>query len=546
MLRNYFTLYHLATELREILEQGYVFEVFSQQRNEITISFITRTGDHLQLIVITGHPDLCVYTREGLNRKQRNTVDLMPEVTEKQISSIAIDPCDRIIHVVLEEDFVIVLQLFSAKTNVLLKKNETVIRTCKDSIAPCIGHTKRQPLPRPEILRSLETLANDPQSFSERYGGHAGDTVSARLQSMLPGFDKKLVRELLRRCGEARSENILHETFCNLFYELLDPAPSVDTSGEHGPEFSILHHPPDSSVSFDSVMEGLAFYSRKRWQFNRTRTLIRELDDKLKQRLKKIDRELENFKPEKLSEQADDYELNGHLLIANLYSQARNTDRITVSNVFDPNGTLKTISLKPELNLQQNAALLFEKAAKARDKIKGGRKRNTLVAQQKSDLLLLIEKVKHLSTPKDVKHFQEKNLSLLNNTGLGGIAGKSPERAPFRTFRLTDKTVLYVGKNAKNNEKLTFAFAKPHDIWLHARGTAGSHCILRGATMQQTDEIRRAAEIAAFYSSAKHSELVPVMYTEKKYIRRARNLPPGQVVTDRENVIMVKPSRECK
>ena len=545
MLRNYFTLYHLATELRKILEQGYVFEVFSQQRNEITISFITRTGDHLQLIVTTGHPDLCVYTREGLNRKQRNTVDLMPEVTEKQISSIAIDPCDRIIHVVLEENFVIALQLFSAKTNVLLKKNEAVIRTCKDSVAPCTDHTKRQSLPRPEIIRSLETLANDPQFFSERYGGHTGNTVSARLQNMLPGFDKKLVRELLRRCGEVRSENILHETFCNLFYELLDPTPSVDTSGEHGPEFSILHNPPDSSVGFDSVMEGLAFYSRKRWQFNRTRTLIRELDDKLKQRLKKIDRELENFKPEKLSEQADDYELNGHLLIANIYSQERNTDRITVPNVFDPNGTPKTIPLKPELNLQQNAALFFEKAAKARDKIKGGRKRNTMVAQQKSDLLLLTEEVKHLSTPKDVKHFQEKNLSLLNNIGLGGIAGKSPERAPFRTFHLTDKAILYVGKNAKNNEKLTFAFAKPHDIWLHARGAAGSHCILRGATMQQTGEIRRAAEIAAFYSSAKHSELVPVMYTEKKYIRRARNLPPGQVVTDRENVIMVKPSREC-
>ena len=545
MLRNYFTLYHLATELRGILEEGYVFEIFSQQRNEITISFITKTGGHLQLMIVTGHPDLCIYTREGLNRKQRNTVDLMPEVTEKHVSAITIDPSDRIITIVLEEGFTIALQLFSAKTNVLLLKKGTVLHSCKESIAASVGDKKASLPPRPEILRSLEPLVNDRQLFSERLDEQEGDTVSDRLRSMLPGFDNRLVRELLRRCTDDGSAEIIHETFSNLFYELLDPAPSVDISGEQGPEFSILHNRPDSSIGFDSVMEALAFYSRKRWQFNRTRILIRELDGKLRQRLKKIDRELVNFNPEKLSEQAEEYETNGHLLIANLYSQERKKNRITVPNVFDPSGAPKTLALKPELNLQQNAALLFEKAAKTRDRIKGGQKRNSLVAEEKNDLLFLIEEVGHLSTSADVRNFQEKNLPLLRKIGLGGSTGKRSGQAPFRTFRISEKAILYVGKNAKNNEKLTFAFAKPHDIWLHARGAAGSHCVLRGATMQQKSEIERAAEIAAFYSSAKHSELVPVMYTEKKYIRRARNLPPGQVVAERENVIMVKPARDC-
>ena len=131
MLRNYFTLYHLTRELHELLEGGFVFEVYSQQKNEITISLITNKGDHLQLIVVTGHPRLCIHTRQGLNRKHRNTAELMPEISEKKISGVIIDPRDRIIRLQLAENYVIVLQLFSAKTNVLLETGDRVVNAFK-------------------------------------------------------------------------------------------------------------------------------------------------------------------------------------------------------------------------------------------------------------------------------------------------------------------------------------------------------------------------------------------------------------------------------
>ena len=67
--------------------------------------------------------------------------------------------------------------------------------------------------------------------------------------------------------------------------------------------------------------------------------------------------------------------------------------------------------------------------------------------------------------------------------------------------------------------------------------------MLKGATLQHQNEIKKAAEIAAWYSAAKHSELVPVMYTLKKYVRRGKNLPTGQVIVDREEVVMVRPSK---
>lgn len=544
MLRNYFTLYHLTVELQELLEEGYVFEVFSQQRNEIIISLITNRGNHLQLMVVTGRPDLCIYTREGLNRKQRNTAVLLPEIAEKKISGVIIDPRDRIIRMALENSYVLVLQLFSAKTNVLLESEGKIINRFKENSDPYASQEKENTASRPEILRSLESLANDPHLFADRLLETPATETLDRLLQILPGFDRRLVRELLARCGgDDRTEKV-HEEFATLFYELLDPLPSVNTKGENGPEFSILHNPPRSSVRLETVLEGLNLYSRKTWQYRRTKELVHELDGKLKNKTAKIERELLHFQPDKLRQLADDHELNGHLLMANLYNPAGKKDSIAVTNIFDPAAPSRTIPLKPELTLQQNAALWFQKASKTREKIEGGLQRNRDIMEQKLEIERLAKNVKKLTTPLQVKDFIETNRSLLKSLGLSSLSEKGLKQLPFRKFPITRKAVLYVGKNARNNEQLTFSFAKPHDIWLHARGTAGSHCILRGATMQSISEIRRAAEIAAFYSSARHSEFVPVIYTEKKHVRKSRNLPPGQVIAEREKVIMVRPSRD--
>ena len=540
MLRNYFTLYHFAFELRERLEGGYVFEVFSQQRNEITISLITNKGEHMQLLVVTGHPKLCIHSREGLNRKQRNTAALMPEIAEKKISDVTIDPGDRIIRLPLEDNYTIVLQLFSAKTNVLLEKNQRIINSFKQSSSP--NPFAEKGLPKPEIVRSLELLAYNYPVFAERFHAAAVPDIYGKLMNILPGFDRQLVRELLGRCGSDCSPANIHTELTALFHELLDPLPSVYTGKKNSPEFSILHNPPENSVKLATILESLNLYSRKIWQHLKTKELVHELDTRLKHKMAKIERELAHFQPEKLRKQVDEYERNGHLLIANLYNLDRKEDNITVTNVFEPDGSLLTIPLKPELSLQQNAVAWFAKASKTRAKIEGSFQRKATITAQKKELQRLVAKANELSNPSQVKAFYEANRSVLKDLGLASFQKKETKQLPFKTFAITPKATLYVGKNARNNEQLTFSFAKPHDIWLHARGTAGSHCILRGATMQNTTAIRRAAEIAAFYSSAKNSQLVPVIYTEKKYIRRARKMPHGQVLTEKENVIMARPS----
>jgi predicted ribosome quality control (RQC) complex YloA/Tae2 family protein len=81
-------------------------------------------------------------------------------------------------------------------------------------------------------------------------------------------------------------------------------------------------------------------------------------------------------------------------------------------------------------------------------------------------------------------------------------------------------------------------------LWFHARGVSGSHLIIRRANKKEKipkNIIEKAASIAAFYSKAKHSKLVPVAYTEKKYVIKRKGMPPGTVQMQKENVVMVEP-----
>ena len=162
--------------------------------------------------------------------------------------------------------------------------------------------------------------------------------------------------------------------------------------------------------------------------------------------------------------------------------------------------------------------------------------------RDKKTLEELLAATENIVTVKEARRFIEQHSGLLGKSG--ALASNNKRLLlPFRIIQLSQTATVLVGKNAANNELLTFSHARPNDIWLHARGSAGSHCVLKGATLQHLKEIKKAAEVAAWYSAAKHSELVPVMYTLKKYVRRGKNLPSGQVLVERDEVVIVRPSK---
>ena len=101
---------------------------------------------------------------------------------------------------------------------------------------------------------------------------------------------------------------------------------------------------------------------------------------------------------------------------------------------------------------------------------------------------------------------------------------------------------ILIGRSARQNDAVTFQLAQPRDLWLHARGIAGAHVIVRGEGRKLDDAIVvTAAEFAAYHSEARTSGRVAVDITERRNVRKIQHGPPGAVTYSGERTVSVEP-----
>jgi predicted ribosome quality control (RQC) complex YloA/Tae2 family protein len=201
------------------------------------------------------------------------------------------------------------------------------------------------------------------------------------------------------------------------------------------------------------------------------------------------------------------------------------------------------ISLDPKLPPVHNAQRYFERA-----------KRSRLAAQQaigrlqqlRADIALgerLLSELENVSTNDEAKRFMQDHAEELDRFGIGEKSEKRSQ-LPFRIFTVEGGFEVWAGKSSENNDLLTLHHAKPNDLWFHARGSSGSHVLLKVGTGKGEPSKKakeQAAGIAAYYSKMKNAKAVPVAMTEKKYVRKPKGAPPGTVVLEREKVIFAEP-----
>jgi hypothetical protein len=124
----------------------------------------------------------------------------------------------------------------------------------------------------------------------------------------------------------------------------------------------------------------------------------------------------------------------------------------------------------------------------------------------------------------------------------GGRAPMQAKAPPFRTFHARAGARILVGRGAAQNDVLTFQVARPHDLWLHAKGYPGAHVIVPLSKSQTCpgDVLADAAHLAAHFSDARDEAVVDVQYVARRHLRKPRGSPPGFVLVEREKVIAVR------
>ena len=89
---------------------------------------------------------------------------------------------------------------------------------------------------------------------------------------------------------------------------------------------------------------------------------------------------------------------------------------------------------------------------------------------------------------------------------------------------------IYIGKNNKQNDYLTFHLADKSDLWFHAQGYHGAHVILKtnGKTPSE-DIIFKCAALAKQNCKASLEKNISIDYTYIKYVKRHHSGKTGMV-----------------
>ena len=256
----------------------------------------------------------------------------------------------------------------------------------------------------------------------------------------------------------------------------------------------------------------------------------------------------------KLAQQEKDYaatqdreqlRICGELLTANLYRMERGLSSFTAENYYDPDGGTVTIPLDPLLTPQQNAAKYYKRYNKAKTAEKYLREQMDIARRDEAYLDSVLEEISRAETEQDFLDIRAE----LRDAGFLRRSGREKKElkrtAKPREFRTTGGLRVLVGRNNRQNDKLTLKDADYRDLWLHTQKIHGSHVILcTGGAEASEEDIREAAVIAAYYSQAKDSGNVPVDYTPVKNVKKPAGARPGMVIYPTYRTVYVTPEED--
>jgi predicted ribosome quality control (RQC) complex YloA/Tae2 family protein len=233
--------------------------------------------------------------------------------------------------------------------------------------------------------------------------------------------------------------------------------------------------------------------------------------------------------------------LSGEMILGYQYALAPGQTQLRAEVMQD--WTLD-IALDPQLSPIENANRYFDQYKRARDARARVPER---IAEAENELAYAEQILNDLDTAEtrvEIEQVAEeaRAANLLHETKLRS-SGRAPQSEP-RQFVSPDGLTVLVGRNARQNDELTFQRAKAEDVWLHARGHAGSHVVIlsNGEAVPETTLVFAAA-LAAYYSQARSESAVDVIYTPRKNVHRVRSAGahPGLVTVKEEKVIRVAP-----
>ena len=354
------------------------------------------------------------------------------------------------------------------------------------------------------------------------------DLEPKRLQQMFQGLGRDTATELSSRLTADKLKS-----FRTFFASPTQPSLTEKS-------FSALLF-SDSKTQMSSLSELLdTFYKDKaeRDRVNQQASeLIRRVENELEKNRKKLGKQEEELLA---TENAEEFRQKGELLTTFLHQVPNDQDQVELDNYYT--GEKIIIALDKALTPNQNAQRYFKRYQKLKEAVK----HLTSLIEETRATILYLESVETALAQASLTEISEIREELIQT---GFIRRRQREKIQKRQkpekYLATDgQTIILVGRNNLQNDELTFKIAKKDELWFHAKDIPGSHVVITG-NLQPSDEVKTdAAELAAYFSKARLSNLVQVDMIEVRKLNKPTGGKPGFVTYTGQKTLRVTPDEE--
>ena len=526
MHTNYYFLRQLTPALTERLRGYRVAVCFTQEKDELVVG-LTNGSQEFWLKAQLGATFPALALPETFQRARANSVDLFPAMLGEQVETVVAWPQDRVVQVNFRSGARLVFKLYGPRPN-------AIFRTAPDAPAQLFqqklladAELKPQP-PAPSATEAQRQL-------------QPGPPAEPVVQTKLPPPLADLPLRYLRTQGYDQAPPEARTRLVNqVLAQLEKPAHYYILQFEGRTRLSLL--PLGDMLETLPGNDPIAALRR----FVPMALGRRALEMETKQLRQLLERRADEASTaaaharQRLHALAHEagYRHTADLIMAHLHEIPARAEQIEVLDFYT--NQPKIIKLKPNEKPQLTAENLYRKGKNQQIEERQLAER---IARREGEAFTALERLEEMDSQPALAELRGlRAWRKLHGLDPAPTAAKAATELPFKVFEDRGFTIL-VGRNAANNDLLTQKYAHKDDLWLQAKDVTGSHVVIRHRAGQPVPEpvVEHAAQLAGWYSRRQHDSLCPVTVTPKKYVRKPKGALPGQVVVERERVVLVVP-----
>ncbi|MDH5603843.1 MAG: NFACT RNA binding domain-containing protein, partial [Cyclobacteriaceae bacterium] len=496
---------------RKKLVGGKIKDSFCQSKDELVLG-VEKNGKQY-LCADLKSTFSCLYVPGNYARAKKNSVDIFSCILESTIEDLSVPRFDRSILLKLNTGYTLLYKLHGNRSNIVLYRQDKVEMLFKSSL-------KNDWNIKPDQLQGTLVTKEDFMLSS-------GDP-----DKVFPVMGKPAIEQLYAEQYAEKDIPKKWQAFQEIVKKLENPTHYFLNNYKGVIELNFFSR-GETLSTFSNPVEALnLFYST--WQkYEHIKTEKNQRISALQQKIKMRNSFIQKaaLRLEKIQEGTGYKEL-ADVIMANLNAFTPDKQEVSLFNFYTNENVL--IRVKPGVTPAKLAQNYYRKSKNQHKEIQHITSSLAAGRLEVKRLSELAERVKGIEDYDSLKKLAKETDSKKKKI--------EPEKK-FNDFEHMGFRIL-VGRNARNNDDLSFGFSFKEDLWLHVKDARGSHVLIKymAGKAFPREVIERAAQLAAYFSKRKNETVVPVIYTPVKYIRKRKGDPPGAVVVEKESVLLVKPS----